>query len=78
MIKGILVTVTLLSSIGFVANYSALENTKNIISVIPLAATEATTVKVEPIEVAGHPYVKFKPFEIAGHPYVKFINSEVA
>nr|WP_249269592.1 hypothetical protein [Shewanella sp. SACH] len=58
MIKGILVTVTLLSSIGFVANSVALQG--------------SPYVKFKPLEVAGSPYVKFKPLEVAGSPYVKF------
>ena len=90
MIKGILVTVTLLSSIGFVANSAALEATSNsgqtsleatghpAVKFKPLKVAGHPAVKFKSLEVAGHPAVKFKSLEVAGHPCVKFINSEVA
>ena len=77
MIKGILVTVTLLSSIGFVANSSALEAKTNS-GQTSLEATGHPAVKFKSLEIAGHPAVKFKPVEIAGHPAVKFKHLEVA
>nr|WP_128637778.1 hypothetical protein [Shewanella putrefaciens] len=57
MIKEILTVVTLLSSIGYAANF-ALEGSPN--------------VKFKPLEVAGSPNVKFKSLEVAGSPNVKF------
>ena len=66
MIKGILVTVTLLSSIGFAANAVSLE------------VAGAPNVKFKSLEIAGAPNVKFKPLEVAGTPNVKFKLFEIA